>query len=409
MKNEKIEVNFIDGNEKFFMAAIKGEIEILKKYLKNFLPDQLRNKDGETLLHIAIKANNISSVKFLIENKADPESRVEESDLNGLGIALQYTTSEMVGFLLQVSSAKIAQYRYLARNNSKESLVIFNKFLTKQIDNLEELLIETVRCNNNALFFELVNFGMYVNEKIFYEVLQKKDGDEEIFNFLIKKNLINKYNKIPDEILYKMVSEGNEKMFDRIVSLGHDITDFCNPSNKDRGRWNLLFALVRPSASYSFLQTGLQFGGFTTRGKLESYSNDYELITRKITQSHLNIARKLLEFGIEINKLHEEKTVNSFYSSTSTCTILNLAVIQYNELHDDRLVKLLLEHGADHRQIVSNGDKKFFACLGNGKSTKKGFNEKDALLEFEQRYERELKRGEELRQNKSEGRNCIIF
>lgn len=58
----------------FFTAAKKGDVKELKKLLKEINPN-IRNKEGETPLHIVAGRSHLEAVKLLLDHGADPNAQ----------------------------------------------------------------------------------------------------------------------------------------------------------------------------------------------------------------------------------------------------------------------------------------------------------------------------------------------
>jgi hypothetical protein len=94
-------------------------------------------------------------------------------------------------------------------------------------------------------------------------------------------------------------------------------------------------------------------------------------------------------------------------------TPLYLAIEQANVFKDDSLVKLFLENGADYLvEVKPNSHHSYYAC--NVK--KKIFNnkkEEEQIKVFENKYQKELEKGQVARENYHQEHNkntsCILF
>jgi len=83
----------------FFTAAEKGDVKELKKLLKEINPN-IRNKDGETPLHIVAGRSHPEAVKLLLDHGADPNAQNKEGK-TPLHYAAERCDVDVVKLLLQ--------------------------------------------------------------------------------------------------------------------------------------------------------------------------------------------------------------------------------------------------------------------------------------------------------------------
>ena len=94
----------------FFTAAEKGDVKELKKLLKEVNPN-IRNKEGETPLHIVAGRSHLEAVKLLLDHGADPNAQNEMGE-TPLHYAAGHGYVDVVKLLLERGADPHAQNKY---------------------------------------------------------------------------------------------------------------------------------------------------------------------------------------------------------------------------------------------------------------------------------------------------------
>ena len=124
--------------EKLIMACINGNVKELDILVKQGADLSVLNKDGWSLLHIAVFKNKIKIVKYLLDHDLDINKRIQENGYSALEIACGYGYNEIVKYLLEKGANLYIEtqneYRLFQIAVENNKLTIVKQLVKKNID-----------------------------------------------------------------------------------------------------------------------------------------------------------------------------------------------------------------------------------------------------------------------------------
>ena len=127
-ESEEVQKNF--PPEALFVAAYKGDADLVREILATSPDKDVRNTFGDTALHVAIFQKNLSVVKLLLDYGFDPNARAIQNGYTPLHNAVAANNAAAAKLLLQYRADKSIKNLDgltpldMARKGEKKALIL---------------------------------------------------------------------------------------------------------------------------------------------------------------------------------------------------------------------------------------------------------------------------------------------
>jgi ankyrin repeat protein len=307
----KLKLKSDDGYNALHIAAIKGNVEIIKLLLSKNLDVNEVTDTGLTALHLAINEGNLEAVTELL-NTTNIDINIGSAYGTPLQIAVQiYLENEEEKINSQIKKNNDCNIKYDLLEKNFKILEILLKHQEAKLASQEIYL--------KALY------------------IMAENGNYKIINKLVLTNDI--YKSYKSEFLIIAAKYGHFDQVKAFLDQGADI-------NKEEKGLNALYAASKNG--HIKIVTELLNHGANPNKQLDNKIMPLYIAAKN---GHLEIARKLIEHKADVNREVCNKT-----------TALHIAV----QNGDTAMVIMLLENGADANKQLNKGITALYIAAQNG-------------------------------------------
>ncbi len=380
---------FATKGENFVNYVIANNYIKVKEELENHINPNARDRDGRTALNWAVHTGNIEMIKLLLKHNADLNALNGEG-MSSLADALNSNKVNMIEFLVK-EGAKL-----YPNNSDSPEKAFFEAVIFDNIDAVEKALKSGVNINSVDMYNNTaLTYAINTNNTKMVDLLLKKGADfnirgyhnisplgiakrnniSEIIGILEKLDKNNKDVIIPPEVYLHTASKDTLR---RDMIRAVEKNDYFTVKA-------LLEAGVDANAQFKYDSTLLQYSasfGYTPIVELliehgasvNSLSNSTSALILASRFGFLDTIEILLKYGANVNAVssrHEYSALMaaSVRSNKESLQVINLLIesgARVNQKDKDGntalvyavdrgladVVKLLLENGADHNNLI---------------------------------------------------------
>jgi ankyrin repeat protein len=199
--------------------ALRNNLEIMKLLIKYGLDINHYNKDGYTALIDSIDSDNIESVKWLLENGANVNSK--DKNKTPLIEAAKQGNIDIIKLLIEhkadptiCDNNKYTPYVYAVKNNNVEAIEYLKKMPINCSNYYKSVLYHIVN-NKDYEILEKMKFGSNFTYKEYENAIIKaiKSNSFESFKIILENGNFEDYN----EILLQALKSGNKDMVEKLL------------------------------------------------------------------------------------------------------------------------------------------------------------------------------------------------
>lgn len=356
-------------------AVINGRYNIYKKMRPLIKDINRKNKKGQSLLHLAIKANSSQIVDDLYE---DEEFKFSKEILFYKNT---YSNKEILNSIL----SKFDSLNHLDSHgrsilfyvvtNGVESEDIFNSLVSSGL-NMNHL----DKYGNNILF-HLIYY--IIGRKIQIERNSEDDKKEELINLielipvLVESGICTDISNNDDETILTVSAKNN--CIDILETLFENDVDIDIQNRKQETALNTV--ILKSQQFMNVIQLLLDYGANPNIKDINGKNPIEKLIEASlITKNHKKVkasVKKDLDFKADYKALLESVLVNT----DTNLTLLNsngepyfFEALRYGSIE---MVKLLIKHGSDINQVDINGENIIYKYMDENQHFKKELEQKE--------------------------------